>query len=124
MKAIAEIEARRKALLQELAGMRSLRRGTLNQQYFQVRRRGELEPVRRGPYYVLSRREGDRTVSRRVRPAEVERTRAEIAGHRRFRELCRELEALTERLGELERELAKAGREKKRRRSRSSRTRR
>ena len=124
MKAIAEIEARRQALLQELAGMRSLRRGTLNEQYLQVRRRGELEPVRRGPYYVLSRREGDRTVSRRVRPAEVERTRAEIVAHRRFRELCRELETLTERLGELERAGGEASREKKRRRSRSRKTRR
>ena len=124
MKVIAEIEERRKALLQELAGMRSLRRGTLNQQYFQVRRRGELEPVRRGPYYVLSRREEERTVSRRVRPAEVERTRAEIAAHRRFRELCRELEALTERLGELERAGREASGEKKPRRSRSRKTRR
>jgi len=124
MKAIAEIEARRRALLEELAGMRALRRGTLNEQYFPARRRGELESVRRGPYYVLSRREGDRTVSRRVRPAEVERTRAELAAHRRFRELCRALEAFTERLGELEREGAKAGREKKRRRSPSSKTRR
>ena len=124
MKAIAAIEARRQALLQELAGMRSLRRGTLNEQYFQVRRRGELEPVRRGPYYVLSRREGDRTVSRRVRPAEVERTRAEIAAHRRFRELCQELEALTERLGELEGALEPGSRGKKRQRSRSSKTRR
>jgi len=123
MKVIAEIEERRKALLQELAGMRSLRRGTLNQQYFQVRRRGELEPVRRGPYYVLSRREEERTVSRRVRPAEVERTRAEIAAHRRFRELCRELEALTERLGELERAGREASGEKNPRRSRSRKTR-
>ena len=122
MKAVAEIEGRRRAILQELAGMRSLRRGTLNEQYFQVRRRGGLEPVRRGPYYVLSRREGKRTVSRRVRRAEVERTRAEIAAQHRFRELCREYEELTERLGELESAGKEDSREKKLRRSRSRKT--
>jgi len=124
MQTVAEIGARRKAILQELAGMRSLRRGTLTEQYFQVRRRGESAPVRRGPYYVLSRREGKRTVSRRVRRAEVEATRAELAAQHRFRELCREYEELTERLGEWERAEDEATRKKKPRRSRSRKTRR
>lgn len=100
--------------------MRSLRRGTINEQFVEDRRKKGAEPVQRGPYYVLSRREDGRTVSRRLKPGEdLEQARLDVAEHKRFVELCKELERLTEQLGELIR-LDPA--QEKKRRSRSSRT--
>ena len=100
-----ELESRRESILRELGSIRSLRRGTITQQYLRGRVAGREEPVRRGPYYVLSRHEKGRTVSRRLKPGrELERARREVAAHKRFVDLCRELEEVTEKLGELERE--------------------
>lgn len=124
MNTIEEIERKRKAVLQQMGEMRSMRRGTINEQFFEVKQKGKKEPVLRGPYYVLSRREGKKTVSKRLTSQEeIERVREDINAQKQFRELCREYEELTERLGELERELDEGSREKKRRRSRSRKTR-
>lgn len=107
-----ELEARRLAILEEIRSIRSMRRGTINEQYFKVRLKGKQERTRQGPYYVLSRREGDKTVSRRLTsPAAVEQARQDVVAFKRFQALCREFEQVTFRLGELERA---AGQEKKR----------
>ena len=124
MKKIQEIEVRRNAILEEMKSIRSLRRGSINEQYFQAHLQGRKDPVLRGPYYVLSRREGGKTVSRRLRTeSELEQARRDVASHKRFMALCREFEELTEGLGELEQELGEESREKKRRRLRSRGTR-
>lgn len=124
MNTIPELEARREAVLQEMLTIHSLHRGTINKQYLEVRHKGKPEPVLRGPYYVFSRREGNRTVSRRLTSAaELERARQDVAAHQRFVALCQEFESLTEKLGRLESEESGAlERGKKRRRSRSSKT--
>ena len=115
MDRIEQVEARREARLEELRSLRSLKRGTINEQYLKGYRKGQKEAVLHGPYYVFSRREGPRTVSRRLRPgAELKQAREDVARHKRFVQLCRELEQLTEKLGELERQSG-AGRPKKKR---------
>lgn len=117
MDSIQEIEASRNHILEQLRHIKSLRRGTINEQFFKGKKAGKT--VTRGPYFVFSRREGDKTVSRRLKPGDdLEQTRRDIAEHKRFVELCRELERLTERLGEITRQGQQA-QEKKRRRSSS-----
>jgi len=116
MKRIEEISARRKEILKEMGRIKSLKRGTLTEQYLKVRHLGKKEPVLRGPYYVLSRHEEGRTVSRRVSLKELAEVRAELSAGKRFRELCREYEELTEELGLLFGVEAEDGEEKKRRR--------
>jgi len=120
MSNLKEIEDRREQILEQLRQIRSLQRGTINQQYLKVPHKGEKEPVLRGPYYVLSRNVQGKTLSRRLTSlTELEQTQRDVAVYRQFVQLCREYEQLTEQLGELERAAGKSP-EKKRRRSPSS----
>jgi len=123
MKEIKEIEEKREAVLDQMRDIRCMKRGTINEQYLKVRHKGKKQPVLRGPYHVLSRREGNRTVSERLHnDEELQRARNYIETHKRFVSLCKEFERLTEQLGELECATVGLDVEKKRRVSRSSRT--
>lgn len=119
MKTLLEIENKRDLVLQQLRSIRSMKRGTINEQYLKVPQKG-AEPALRGPYYVLSRREGrNRTVSERLTgPMQLEQAKRDIAAHRKFVELCKDFEILTERMGLLERQAS--GPEKKKRLKRLS----
>ena len=101
-----ELEDKRRQVVNKMMAIRSMKRGTLNEQYvprvLQGRATGEL----RGPYYVLSRHEKAGTVSSRVRGEQVQETRADLARFKEFEALCEEFAELTERLGELERRQA------------------
>lgn len=123
MDTVQELEARRDAILEQMRCIRSMRRGTINEQYFRASLKGRKGMVRQGPYYVLSRREGEKTVSKRLRSgAELEQARKDVAEYKRFLGLCQEFERLTARLGELEKGEQDLGQEKKRFRSPSSKT--
>ena len=112
---IQAIETRRNAILEEMRSIRSMRRGTINEQCFKIRLKGKKGIVLQGPYYVLSRREGEKTASQRLRsPAELEQARKDVAQYKRFMGLCQEFERLTARLGELERSEPEGVQEKKR----------
>jgi hypothetical protein len=122
MDTIQKLEARRNAILEEMRSIRSMRRGTVNEQYFKTHLKGRKGVVHQGPYYVLSRREEEKTVSKRLRSvAELEQAQKEVAEYKRFLGLCQEFERLTARLGELERGEQGLEQEKKRFRSPSSR---
>ena len=114
MNTVRQMEQRREAVLRELGAIRSMRRGTINEQFLTVPRKGRAQAGRCGPYYVLSRWEGGKTVSRRLtNPQQVTQARADMAAYQRFVALCREYERLTEQLGQLERAGAEGGGEKK-----------
>ena len=104
MDTVRKLEARRNAIIEQMRSIRSMRRGTINEQHFKTRLKGRNGVVLQGPYYVLSRREGEKTVSKRLTsPIELERARKDVAEHKKFLGLCQEFERLTARLGELER---------------------
>jgi len=87
-----------------------MKRGTLSVRSEKVRLKGEKQPVLRGPYPLFVRREGKRTVGRRLHSTEeVAQVREDIAAHDRFMALCKEYAQVTERLGELERAAALEG---------------
>jgi hypothetical protein len=123
MDTVQQLESRRNAILEQMRSIRSMRRGTVNQQYFKTRLKGRKGIVYQGPYYVLSRREGEKTVSKRLRSvAELEQAQKDVGEYKRFLELCQEFERLTARLGESERGEQGFEQEKKRFRSPSSKT--
>ena len=119
MGTVKEIEARRETILEELRKLRSLERGTINAHYVPVKRRTG-KTVKKGPYYVISRRESGKTVGYHLSEKGLARARQDVEAHHRFRELCREYEELTERLGAMERGLGEGTVKKKRLRRRSS----
>jgi hypothetical protein len=120
MATVQELEARRLALIDEFRSFRSLRRGTINEQFFDVPLKNKTKTVRRGPYYVLSRKEGLKTVSQRLTtPEALEQARQDTQAYKRFQALCREFESVVEKLGETERAI---GPEKKRLKSGSNKT--
>lgn len=124
MDSVEKVETRRDAILEEIRSIRSMRRGNITEQFLDVLHKGKKEPVKRGPYYVFARWEKGKTKSRRLTSkAEVERARRDIESHARFVQLCRELEELTEKLGELESSTSETDRVKKTRKSPSKRTR-
>jgi hypothetical protein len=104
METVKQLEARRNAILEEMGSIRYMRRGTINEQYFKAHPKGRKGRVLQGPYYVLSKREGTKTVSQRVSAGvELEQARKDVAQYKRFVDLCQEFEQLTARLGGLER---------------------
>ena len=104
MDTVQKLEARRNAIIEQMRSIRSMRRGTISEQRFKTHLKGRKGVVLQGPYYVLSRREGGKTVSKRLTsPIELERARKDVAEYKKFLGLCQEFERLTARLGELER---------------------
>jgi hypothetical protein len=91
MDKLEAMEARRKAIIKELAAITRMRRGSVVEQYYEVKRR-DGTVARQGPYYLYSYKEGGKTVSRRLTgPGEAERCREEIGQFRRFERLSAEL---------------------------------
>ena len=112
MDPLQQIEARRLAILDGIKSIRSMRRGSITEQFFPVLRKGQKQAAHRGPYYVFTRHRGSKTVSQRLTtPQALQQAREDVDAFKRFQALCREYEQLTEKLGELERE---TGQEKKR----------
>jgi len=118
MNILQELEVRRNSILEEMRSIRSMEKGTITEQYFQTVSPGEKKAVRQGPYYVFSRREGDKTVSRRLRsPAALEQARQDVAAYKKFLTLCQEFVQLTEKLGALAKRDPERQLEKKRHKS-------
>lgn len=119
MNTIQALEDQRNQILEKMKNIRSLKRGSITEQFLKVAKKGQ-QATRCGPYYVLSRRIEGKTSSKRLKPGhELEQARQDIQRHQEFVQLCRQFEQLTEQLGELERVEPQ---EKKRRRSPLSKT--
>lgn len=120
-----QIENQRKAVVEKILAIRSLRKGSINEQWFPVVREGKKTDDLRGPYFVFTYKMEGKTVSERLQgEVALARAREDAANYQEFRALCAQLEALTLELGELERrEGAEEERIKKKPESPSSRAR-
>jgi hypothetical protein len=121
MSTVKELERQRGQVLEQMGSIRTMKRGSINKQYFAVMRRGKKTKGRRGPYYVFSRQEQGKTVSYRLKSQdEIQQARDDVAEYKRFKALCKQFEELTERLAALQRQQPDFEQEKKRRRSPSN----
>ena len=115
------LESRREQICQELATIGDFRRGSLMQRHLRCgkpscRCRDQDSPGH-GPYWYLTCTVGGKSVSRKIPPQAVERTRHLIAEYKRFRTLTNELVEVNEQLcqARLQRErdqVAAAGKKK------------
>jgi len=64
-----DLEKRREEIIMKIKEIRTMRRGTINEQYLKVPRK-EKEPSIRGSYYILSRNEGGKTIGFRLKNQE------------------------------------------------------
>ena len=95
------LELRRQTLLQQLSGLQQLRRGSLTEQFLLVKRK-DGSRVKRGPYPLLTRKEGQKTVSRRLTdPDLLPLCRQQIQAMCQFETVVAHLVQLGEHLGDL-----------------------
>ena len=94
-KKIPNILHRRDEILQEMAEIDRMQRGTLSEQFFKQKKGGR--EVILGPYYVLQHRVGGKH-SQRVPAEDVLPVRSAIEGRKRFEKLAQEFVEITERL--------------------------
>lgn len=95
------LEQHRQALLERLATLREVRQGSLTEQFLRVKH-VDGSVVRHGPYPLLTRKEGQKTVSQRLRdPALVPLYRQQIQAMREFETVVDQLVRLGEQFSEL-----------------------
>ena len=100
MSTLAQLQHRRMELLEELAGLQCVRRGSVVEQVVPVTA-ADGRRYQRGPYPVYSFKEKGRTVSRRLHSAEeVSVYRQQIQDGRRFQQVVNELLKVGEQLGD------------------------
>jgi len=117
MKEIAALEEKREQILHEIRDIRSMRKGSVTEQYLRIPHKGIKEPAVRGPYWVYTRKEHGKTVAKRLNHTEADIVREEVEAYHRFQSLCREYAETTEKLSVLGQTRGAAIDKKKRQRS-------
>ncbi len=110
------LETKRREVLEEMAAITCMRRGTVNEQYFEVGQK-DGSVVQHGPYFLYSRTEKGKSFSRRIGVKEVERYREETENCRRFKELSSRCVMICEELAEADEEKVEKKQAKRSRRS-------
>lgn len=97
----SKLEQQRQNLLQQLSGLPQLRRGSLTEQFLTVKRK-DGSKVKRGPYPLLTRKQGQKTVSKRLTDATlVPVYRQQIGAMRQFESVVDQLVQVGEQLSDL-----------------------
>jgi len=120
VKEIEELQKRREQIIEEIGSIRTMRKGSVTEQFLKVPRKGQKEPVLRGPYFLYSRKEKGKTVGRRLGKEEADRYREQVKAFHKFQALGKEYAEISERLADMEGMLEVTDQKKKRRRRSSS----
>jgi len=95
------LEQQRQNLLRQLSGLPQLRRGSFTEQFLMVKRK-DGSKVQRGPYPLLTRKEGQKTISLRLTdPDLVPVYRQQIRALRQFETVVDQLVRVGEQLSDL-----------------------
>jgi hypothetical protein len=98
---LADLEAKRAGLLEEIGQVGDMRRGSIAERYRRCGKRPccceQRDHPGHGPYYSLTVKSGSKTVTRHLAPGPVvTRARRQIAAFRKFERLVPELVAVNE----------------------------
>jgi hypothetical protein len=93
---MSDVIHRRDEILQEMAEIDRMQRGSLSEQFF--KRMKEGREVIHGPYYVLQHWVKGKHCSQRVSAKDVEPVRSAIEGRERFEKLAQEFLEITEQM--------------------------
>ena len=95
------LQQHRQQLLQQISDLQEIRRGSLTEQFLTVKRK-DGSHVKRGPYPLLTRKQGQKTVSQRLTdPALVPLYRQQIQAMRQFETVVDGLVQVGEQLSDL-----------------------
>jgi hypothetical protein len=95
------LQQRRQQLLQQLSGLPEIRHGSLTEQFLTVQRK-DGSRVQRGPYPLLTRKQGQKTISQRLTdPVLVPLYRQQIQAMRQFETVVDGLVQVGEQLSDL-----------------------
>jgi hypothetical protein len=98
---MAELTVRRNEIVDQIRGIQSMRKGTLNATWRNVTHK-DGEVVVKGPYYKLSRKGvRNKTFSWSIPTTQVETVRAEVDNYKKFRELADEYVDVCEQISSL-----------------------
>ena len=100
MQTMSQIRQRREEILNELAGLELIRRGSVTEQVLHPRGRNGRQYAC-GPYALFSFKRNGRTLSRRLSADKAGRIRKEVEAGHRFQALTQELMELGEAACEL-----------------------
>ena len=114
---IERLEKQRGMIVRQMLDIRSMAKGKITEQFFEVIHKGESGPTRCGPYYSIVCWNADKgkTQSKRLKTSkEVEQAKQDIENYQRFEFLCKAYAQTTQQLSDVERSTDVATHEKKR----------
>ena len=96
-----KLEQQRQVLLQQLSSLRELRHGSLTEQFLTIKHT-DGSMVKRGPYPLLTRKQGQKTVSLRLKdPQLIPVYRRQIQAMREFETVVDQIVRVGEQLSDL-----------------------
>jgi hypothetical protein len=99
----AQLEERRAAILNKISGIKSLRKGTINEQYISVKHK-DGEDVKKGPYFIITKKgPGGKTETMSIPADKLAFFENEVANYKEFRvladeyiQICEQISVLSE----------------------------
>ena len=96
---LAQLQDRRRRILQQISALDRLRRGSLSRQFF--KKTGPRSQARQGPYYVLQGYLRGRKFSQRVPAQQAAELKPLVANYKRFVQLAEDFVSVTDRITRL-----------------------
>ena len=91
---------KRNGIFEKIGLIKTMKRGTINEQYLNVPQKNSL-PALRGPYYVFSKSSGGKTISKRIKKKDLENVKNDIEEYHKFVKLTEEFVQVTEKITEI-----------------------
>ena len=97
---IKNLSMKKKSILKQIAGLGQLRKGNITFQMVETKnKKGKM--VKRGPYPLYSYKKKNKTISKRIRLAQVEEYQKQINEFHKFKRLTTELVEINQQISDI-----------------------